>query len=112
MDSVVRLLPGALGNPAGADAESFEDGLLEAPHFTRPAEFRGLEVPGALLSGDHAGVARWRGDASVRLTARERPDLIEQARREGRLDERDLKTLAEPAPRHEDHEATGLTRSR
>ena len=112
VDSVVRLLPGALGNPQGADTESFEDGLLEAPHYTRPAEFRGLRVPEVLTGGDHAAVDRWRRQASLRLTAAERPDLIERAREAGRLDKSDLKTLAEPAPRVGDEETRGLARSR
>lgn len=112
VDSVVRLLPGALGNPDGAETESFEDGLLEAPHYTRPAEFRGLQVPEVLTGGDHAAVDRWRRRASLRLTAAERPDLIERALAEGRLDDDDRKTLAELSPPAGDTETRGLARSR
>lgn len=112
IDSVVRLLPGALGNPESAETESFEDGLLEAPHYTRPAEFRGLMIPEVLTSGDHGAVRRWRRAASLRLTGAERPDLIEQARAAGRLDASDEKTLAEITPRAGEREATGLAPSR
>jgi tRNA (guanine37-N1)-methyltransferase len=97
IDAVVRLLPGALGNPEGSVTESHEDGLLEAPHFTRPASFRGLPVPEPLLSGNHAGIALWRRHESLRLAARLRPDLIERARAKGQLsraDEAFLHTLS------------------
>jgi tRNA (guanine37-N1)-methyltransferase len=112
IDSVVRLLPGALGNPEGADTESFEDGLLEAPHYTRPADFRGLDIPEVLTSGDHGAVRRWRRAASLRLTEAERPDLVERAREAGLLDAEDEKTLAETDPRAGEREATGLAPSR
>lgn len=78
IDAMIRLVPGALGNDESAATESFEDGLLEAPHYTRPASFRGWEVPSALLSGHHAEIARWRRRESVALTARMRPDLLER----------------------------------
>jgi tRNA (guanine37-N1)-methyltransferase len=83
IDSIVRLLPGALGNPEGTFVESFENGLLEAPHFTRPADFRGRAVPEVLLSGDHAAVRRWRREASLRATAERRPELLERAEAAG-----------------------------
>jgi tRNA (guanine37-N1)-methyltransferase len=99
VDSVVRLLPGALGNPESPSRESHEDGLLEAPHFTRPASFRSLDVPSVLLSGNHGEVARWRRRASLRLTASTRPDLIERARHAGALTPDDEAALAgEDAP--------------
>ena len=75
VEAVVRLLPGALGNDASSDDESFSEGLLEYPHYTKPAEFRGRVVPDVLRSGDHARVARWRRAAALRRTAARRPDL-------------------------------------
>lgn len=75
-DAVVRQLPGALGCAESAQEESFTDGLLEAPHYTRPPEFRGLEVPDVLLSGHHGEVAKWRRRQNLLLTARRRPDLL------------------------------------
>lgn len=76
VEAVTRLLPGALGNEASADDESFSDGLLEHPQYTRPADFRGWAVPAVLLSGDHGRVARWRLAMAVRRTMAQRPDLI------------------------------------
>lgn len=78
-DAVCRLLPGALGDEASAVDESFTQGLLEYPQYTRPAEYRGLEVPDVLLSGDHAKVRTWRRRAAIEKTARLRPDLIATA---------------------------------
>jgi tRNA (guanine37-N1)-methyltransferase len=76
LDAAVRLLDGAL-NPASLDSESFADGLLDAPAYTRPAQFRGAEVPEVLLSGDHARIAAWRREQSRARTAARRPDLGE-----------------------------------
>jgi tRNA (guanine37-N1)-methyltransferase len=76
VDAVARLEPGVLGNEASAGNDSFEDGRLEYPHFTRPPEFRGRKVPEVLLSGDHAKVARWRRAMSLRTTRDRRPDLF------------------------------------
>ncbi len=76
LEAVARLIPGVLGNEASAVSESFVDGLLEHPQYTRPAELRGWEVPGVLRSGDHAAVARWRRAMSLRRTLEQRPDLI------------------------------------
>ena len=76
VDAVVRQLPGALGSPESALQESFAQGLLEAPHYTRPADFRDWAVPEALTSGDHQEVARWRRLQNILLTARRRPDLL------------------------------------
>jgi tRNA (guanine37-N1)-methyltransferase len=76
VDAVTRLLPGALGDPTGAEDDSFMSGLLEYPHYTRPPEFRGWRVPEPLLSGDHARVARWRRQAALRRTFLRRPDLL------------------------------------
>jgi tRNA (guanine37-N1)-methyltransferase len=75
VDAVVRLLPGALGKDASADEESFSDGLLEYPQYTRPREFRGMRVPDVLLSGDHARIASWRAEQSRLRTQARRPDL-------------------------------------
>jgi tRNA (guanine37-N1)-methyltransferase len=77
IDSVTRLIPGALGDDESAVDESFSTGLLEYPHYTRPAEFRGWSVPEVLLSGNHADIARWRRLQAMRRTAERRPDLWE-----------------------------------
>ena len=76
VEAVVRLLPGVLGNPESARQDSFSDGLLEGPSYTRPASWRGHDVPPVLLSGDHAAIARWRRAESLRRTASRRPDLL------------------------------------
>lgn len=76
IDAVVRKLPGVLGAKEGAVTESFSDGLLEYPQYTRPASFRGMDVPQVLLSGDHGKVAKWRREQSLERTARLRPDLL------------------------------------
>ena len=85
IDAVVRKVPGVLGAATGADNESFSDGLLEHPQFTRPASFRGMDVPAVLLSGDHGAVARWRREQQLERTARLRPDLLRAAAEAGRL---------------------------
>ncbi|WP_276352527.1 tRNA (guanosine(37)-N1)-methyltransferase TrmD [Cohnella caldifontis] len=79
IDAVVRLLPGVLGNENSALADSFQDGLLEYPHYTRPPEFRGWAVPDVLLSGNHAEIAKWRRRQSLERTFVRRPDLLERA---------------------------------
>lgn len=76
VEAVGRLVPGVLGNSTSTDDESFADGLLEYPHYTRPAEFRGWEVPDVLRSGDHGRVARWRRAQALSRTIERRPDLI------------------------------------
>src|SRR3989441_225757 len=78
-DAVVRLRPGVLGGEAAAERESFADGLLEPPQYTRPEEFRGARVPPVLLSGDHARIARWRRTQALYRTWRARPELLERA---------------------------------
>ena len=78
IDAVVRKIDGVLGARGGADEESFADGLLEYPQYTRPASFLGKEVPAVLLSGDHGAVDRWRREQSLERTARLRPDLLER----------------------------------
>jgi tRNA (guanine37-N1)-methyltransferase len=76
IEGVARLLPGVLGNPSSIEHESFRDGLLEEPQYTRPAEFRGWSVPDVLLSGNHAAVDEWRHEERVRRTRERRPDLL------------------------------------
>jgi tRNA (guanine37-N1)-methyltransferase len=82
VEAVTRLLPGVMGNPASAEAESFQRGLLEGPQYTRPAVYRGLEVPEVLRSGDHAAIARWRAEQARETTRRRRPDLLGPGRGE------------------------------
>jgi len=79
IDAVTRLLPGALGDPTGAQDDSHAGGLLEYPHYTRPPEFRGERVPDILLSGDHAKIEKWRREQSLLRTLERRPDLLEKA---------------------------------
>ena len=89
IDAVVRKIPGVLGAEGGADDESFHDNLLEYPQYTRPASFRGMDVPSELLSGNHALIATWRRQQSIERTYRLRPDLLEGAN----LDAADRKFL-------------------
>ena len=77
IEAVVRLLPEVLGNPASHQQDSHSDGLLEGPSYTRPASWRGLDVPPVLLSGDHARVAAWRHEQSLSRTRERRPDLLD-----------------------------------
>ena len=76
VDTLVRLLPGALGSDTSADNESFSDGLLDWPHYTRPAEFRGMKVPEILLNGHHAEIEKWRREKALEKTRRNRRDLL------------------------------------
>ena len=92
IETVARLQPGVLGNESSTREESFSDGLLEYPQFTRPSNFRDLEVPEILLSGDHGKIERWRKAASLAKTLSLRPDLIETR---GGLSEEDKKLLEE-----------------
>lgn len=78
IDTVARFVPGVLGEPESADSESFSDGLLEYPQYTRPEEFRGMKVPEVLLSGNHGEIARWRRAEAIRRTYLRRPDLLEK----------------------------------
>lgn len=79
MDAVARFLPGVLGDPEGAMDDSHASGLLEYPHYTRPVDYRGWQVPEVLLSGNHAKISRWRREQSIIRTFQRRPDLIERA---------------------------------
>jgi tRNA (guanine37-N1)-methyltransferase len=76
IEGVARLVPGVVGNPESTEAESFREGLLEEPQYTRPAEFRGWEVPEILLSGDHGRIAAWRREQRLARTRERRPDLL------------------------------------
>jgi len=80
IDTVARLLPGVLGNEDSSVNESFTEGILDCPQWTRPADFRGWKVPEALLSGHHAEIAKWRKQAALEKTARLRPDLLNPKR--------------------------------
>ena len=76
VDSIVRLLPGTLGHEQSAADDSFSNGLLEAPQYTRPADFRGWKIPEVLLSGNHAEIAKWRKEQAIKRTRQNRPDLL------------------------------------
>lgn len=76
VDSIVRLLPGTLGHEQSAGDDSFSNGLLEAPQYTRPADFRGWKIPEVLLSGNHAEIAKWRKEQAIKRTRENRPDLF------------------------------------
>ena len=76
VDSIVRLLPGTLGHEHSAADDSFSDGLLEAPQYTRPADFRDWKVPEVLMSGNHAEIAKWRKEQAIKRTRQNRPDLL------------------------------------
>jgi tRNA (guanine37-N1)-methyltransferase len=89
IDAVSRLLPGVLGDPNGPFDDSHASGLLEYPHYTRPPEYRGWEVPDILVSGNHARIMQWRREQSLRRTLKQRPDLLDKAV----LDETDRKLL-------------------
>jgi tRNA (guanine37-N1)-methyltransferase len=94
VDAVSRLLPDVLGDPTGAEDDSHSSGLLEYPHYTRPPEFRGWNVPDVLLSGDHAKIDKWRRQQSLLRTLKKRPDLLEKAD----LSKEDLKFLKSITP--------------
>jgi tRNA (guanine37-N1)-methyltransferase len=91
VDAVGRLVPGVVGDEGSVEADSFSRGLLDYPHYTRPAEFAGLKVPDVLLSGHHAQVRRWRKKAALARTLERRPELLEEAR----LDEEERELLGE-----------------
>jgi tRNA (guanine37-N1)-methyltransferase len=94
VEAVARLLPGFMGNPASLSEESHAEGLLEYPLYTKPASWRGHDVPAVLLSGHHAAVSRWRRDEALRRTAARRPDLLDRLD-PTKLDRHDLVVLAE-----------------
>ena len=94
LDAACRLLPGVLGSADSAQQDSFANGLLDCPHYTRPENHRGYLVPEALLSGDHARIAQWRREQSLRLTLQRRPDLIARLHQSGQLSQKDLRVLS------------------
>mgnify|MGYP003452303097 CR=1 FL=1 len=99
LDAVARLQPGVLSDSDSHQMDSFNptlDGLLDCPHYTRPEEWSGQRVPEVLLSGHHGQIERWRRDQRLLLTARHRPDLLEAARRDGRISRQDETVLALP----------------
>ncbi len=91
VDAITRLLPGALGSEASAEEDSFSDGLLDCPHYTRPEIYEGEQVPAVLLSGDHAAIRKWRRRQSLQRTFERRPDLLNKAT----LDKEQMKMLDE-----------------
>ncbi len=95
IDAVARLQPGVLNDALSAQQDSFSDGLLDCPHYTRPPRFQDREVPPVLMGGDHARIARWRRDRMLELSWRRRPELVRELERQGRLDRADLRLLAE-----------------
>jgi tRNA (guanine37-N1)-methyltransferase len=94
MDAVIRQLPGALHDDASAVEDSFVNGLLDCPHYTRPEEYEGVAVPSVLLGGHHAEIVKWRRERALEATAKKRPELIEQARAAGLLTRADEKFLS------------------
>jgi tRNA (guanine37-N1)-methyltransferase len=94
MDAVVRQLPGVLGDQASAVEDSFVNGLLDAPHYTRPESYEGVSVPPVLMGGNHAEIVKWRRQRMLEATARKRPDLLLKAREAGMLSKADEKFLA------------------
>jgi tRNA (guanine37-N1)-methyltransferase len=98
VDAVVRLIPGVVGDAGSVAADSFADGWLDHPHYTRPAEFRGLAVPEVLVSGNHAAIERWRRRARIERTVARRPDLIERMALspDDRRDVEECRKLKEP----------------
>jgi len=95
IEALSRMIPGVVGNWESVETDSFYDGLLGPPQYTRPAEFQGMTVPEVLLSGNHAAIRRWRRRESLRLTLERRPDLLERCEKENRLSEEDKKLIRE-----------------
>jgi tRNA (guanine37-N1)-methyltransferase len=94
MDAVVRQLPGVLGDDASAVEDSFVNGLLDSPHYTRPEFYEGVAVPPVLMGGNHAEIMKWRRQQQLAATAKKRPDLLDQARSAGLLTKADEQFLA------------------
>lgn len=93
MDTMIRLIPGALGHKGSAEEDSFAEGLLDCPHYTRPEEYRGLKVPDVLLSGNHKHIKEWRLKQSLGRTQERRPDLLEEKLKNGVLSAEEAKLL-------------------
>ena len=96
MDAVVRQLPGVLGDDASAVEDSFVNGLLDSPHYTRPEVYEGVAVPPVLMGGNHAEIIKWRRQRMLEATAKKRPELLDKARSAGQLTPADEKFLATP----------------
>jgi tRNA (guanine37-N1)-methyltransferase len=94
MDAVIRQLPGVLNDALSAQQDSFANGLLDAPHYTRPEQYEGLPVPPVLLGGHHADIQKWRRQQALKVSAAKRPDLIQKARSEGLLSRADEALLS------------------
>jgi tRNA (guanine37-N1)-methyltransferase len=94
MDAVIRLIPGVLNTDASAIEDSFFNGLLDSPHYTRPVTYEGVDVPPVLMGGNHAEIEKWRRQRMLEATARKRPDLLVKAREAGLLTKRDEQFLA------------------
>jgi tRNA (guanine37-N1)-methyltransferase len=94
MDAVVRQLPGVLGDDASAVEDSFVNGLLDSPHYTRPVEYEGVSVPPVLMGGNHAEIVKWRRQRMLEATLAKRPELLDEARRAGQLTKADEQFLA------------------
>jgi tRNA (guanine37-N1)-methyltransferase len=98
MDAVVRLLPGVLGDDASAVEDSFVNGLLDSPHYTRPDVYEGVPVPPVLMGGNHAEITKWRRQRMLEATLKKRPELLDKARAAGQLTKADEKFLATLRP--------------
>jgi len=111
IDAIVRMLPGAVNDDESILRDSFAEGLLDFPHYTRPEVFESMPVPAVLTSGHHSKIARWRRERALELTVARRPELIERARAAGRLDAQDERWLAsdgrQAAVRHPDARGDG-----
>ncbi len=94
MDAVIRQLPGVLNDGSSAVEDSFVNGLLDCPHYTRPEEYEGVAVPPVLMGGHHAEIVKWRRERALEATAKKRPDLIARARQDGLLSKADEKFLS------------------
>ena len=94
MDAVVRHIPGVLGDDASAVEDSFVNGLLDSPHYTRPEVYEGVAVPPVLMGGNHAEIMKWRRKQQLEATAKKRPDLLDKARSAGQLNKADEQFLA------------------
>ena len=94
MDAVVRLIPGVLGDNASAVEDSFVNGLLDSPHYTRPEVYEDVPVPPVLMGGNHAEIVKWRRQRMLEATALKRPDLLDKARAAGQLSKADEQFLA------------------
>jgi tRNA (guanine37-N1)-methyltransferase len=94
MDAVVRLIPGVLGDDASAVEDSFVNGLLDSPHYTRPEVYEDVPVPPVLMGGNHAEIVKWRRQRMLEATATKRPDLLDKARAAGQLSKADEQFLA------------------